>query len=317
MNFEIDDQQRDFAASIDAALSAANLPDAVRAWAAGDAAPGRKAWAQLSDLGVTALMVPERFDGIDAHPVDLVVALERLGRWNVPGPVTESIAVAPILLADDERAGALASGDLVATVAAPPLVARAVDADTAGLVLLAADGQVSDAAAGARQESVDPSRHLFDVTAAGDGRPADVARAFEFGALATAAQLIGAAQAMLDASVDYAKQRSQFGTIIGTYQAIKHKLADVLIAVEMARPLVYGAALSLADGSGDTARDVSAAKVAAADAALLAARSALQTHGAIGYTQEHDLSLLLLRVQALRPAWGDPTWHRRRVLEAL
>jgi alkylation response protein AidB-like acyl-CoA dehydrogenase len=317
VNFEIDDQQRDFAASIDAALSAANLPDAVRAWAAGDAAPGRKVWAQLSDLGVTALLVPERFDGIDAHPVDLVVALERLGRWNVPGPVTESIAVAPILLADDERAGALASGDLVATVAAPPLVARAVDADTAGLVLLAAEGQVSDAAAGARQESVDPSRHLFDVTADGDGRPADVARAFEFGALATAAQLIGAAQAMLDASVDYAKQRSQFGTIIGTYQAIKHKLADVLIAVEMARPLVYGAALSLADGSGDTARDVSAAKVAAADAALLAARSALQTPGAIGYTQEHDLSLLLLRVQALRPAWGDPTWHRRRVLEAL
>lgn len=93
MNFEIDDQQRDFAASIDAALSAANLPDAVRAWAAGDSAPGRKVWAQLADLGVTALMVPERFDGIDAHPVDLVVALERLGRWNVPGPVAESIAV--------------------------------------------------------------------------------------------------------------------------------------------------------------------------------------------------------------------------------
>ena len=110
---------------------------------------------------------------------------------------------------------------------------------------------------------------------------------------------------------------SQFGTVIGTYQAIKHKLADVLIAIELARPLVYGAALSLADGSPDAARDVSAAKVAAADAALLAARSSLQTHGAIGYTQEHDLSLLLLRVQALRPAWGDPTWHRRRVLEAL
>lgn len=317
MNFEIDDQQRDFAASIDAALSAANLPDAVRAWAAGDSAPGRKVWAQLADLGVTALMVPERFDGIDAHPVDLVVALERLGRWNVPGPVAESIAVAPILLGDDERAGALAAGELVATVAAPPLVPRAVDADTAGLVLLAADGQVSDASPGVRHASVDPSRHLFEVTASGDSRPADAARAFEFGALATAAQLIGAAQAMLDTSVDYAKQRSQFGTVIGSYQAIKHKLADVLIAVEMARPLVYGAALSLADGSTDTARDVSAAKVAAADAALLSARSALQTHGAIGYTQEHDLSLLLLRVQALRPAWGDPAWHRRRVLEAL
>ncbi|MBB2992035.1 hypothetical protein FHR72_003531 [Mycolicibacterium iranicum] len=317
MNFEIDEQQRDFAASIDAALGAADLPAAVRAWGAGDTAPGRKVWAQLADLGVTALLVPEKYDGIEAHPVDLVVALERLGRWNVPGPVTESIAVAPLLLGDDERAGALASGELIATVAAPPLAPRAVDADTAGLILLAESGSVADAERGSEHESVDPSRKLFDVTAAGDTRPADVERAFEFGALATAAQLVGAAQAMLDASVEYAKQRSQFGTIIGTYQAIKHKLADVLIAVELARPLVYGAALSLADGSDDAARDVSAAKVAAADAALLAARSSLQTHGAIGFTQEHDLSLLLLRVQALRPAWGDPTWHRRRVLEAL
>ena len=155
------------------------------------------------------------------------------------------------------------------------------------------------------------------MTASGDAQKADTARAFEFGVLATAAQLVGAGQAMLDASVDYAKQRSQFGRTIGSYQAIKHKLADVYIAVELARPLVYGAALSLADGSGDTARDVSAAHVAAADAALLSARSSLQTHGAIGFTQEHDLSLLLLRVQALRSAWGDPTWHRRRVLEAL
>ncbi|MGE2735549.1 acyl-CoA dehydrogenase family protein [Mycolicibacterium vaccae] len=321
MNFEIDEQQRDFAASIDAALGAADVPAAVRAWGEGDTTPGRKVWAQLADLGVTALMVPEKFDGIDAHPVDLVVALERLGRWNVPGPVAESIAVAPALLADHEdwaeRAVALASGELIATVAAPPLVPRAVDADTAGLVLLAADGTVTEATAGTEHESVDPSRKLFEVNASGDTRTADVARAFEFGALATSALLVGAAQAMLDASVEYAKQRSQFGTVIGTYQAIKHKLADVLIAVELARPLVYGAALSLADGSADTARDVSAAKVAAADAALLAARSSLQTHGAIGFTQEHDLSLLLLRVQALRPAWGDPTWHRRRVLEAL
>lgn len=317
MNFEIDDQQRDFAASIDAALGAANVPDAVRAWAADDTGPGRKIWAQLADLGVTALMVAKRFDGIDAHPVDLVVALERLGRWNVPGPVVESIAVAPILLADDERSGALAAGELIATVAAPPRVPRAVDADTAGLVLLIDDETVAEATPAEPHASVDPSRRLFEVTPSGATHPADGARAFEFGALATAAQLVGAAQAMLDASVSYAKQRSQFGTVIGTYQAIKHKLADVLIAVEMARPLVYGAALALADGSPDTARDVSAAKVAAADAALLAARSALQTHGAIGYTQEHDLSLLLLRAQALRPAWGDPTWHRRRMLEAL
>lgn len=311
MKFDLDEQQRDFAASIDAALAAADVPGAVRAWAAGDTAPGRKVWAQLADLGVTALMVPERFDGIEAHPVDLVVAAERLGRWCVPGPVTESIAVAPILLADDERCAALASGELIATVALPPQVPRAVDADTAGLVLLAENGRVTEAQPAKQRESVDPSRRLFDVTATGAAWDTNVARAYEFGALATAAQLVGAGQALLDAAVDYAKQRSQFGRVIGSYQAIKHKLADVHIAVELARPLVYAAALSLAP------RDVSAAKAAASEAALLAARSALQTHGAIGFTAEHDLSLWLLRVQALRPAWGDPALHRRRVLEAL
>jgi alkylation response protein AidB-like acyl-CoA dehydrogenase len=317
MNFEIDEQQRDFSASIDAAMSAADVPAAVRAWSAGDTGPGRKVWSTLADLGVTALMVPEKFDGIEAHPVDLAVAAERLGYWGVPGPVAESLAVAPILLSDDKRSVGLANGEFIATVAQPPHTPRAVDADSAGLILLADDGEVRDGEAGERHASVDPARSLFDVTPAGEPQKADTARAFEFGALATAAQLVGAGQAMLDASVAYAKQRSQFGRVIGSYQAIKHKLADVYIAVELARPLVYGAALALADGSPDTARDVSAAKAAASDAALLSARSSLQTHGAIGFTQEHDLSLLLLRVQALRSAWGDPTWHRRRVLEGL
>jgi hypothetical protein len=311
VRFALDEQQRDFAASIDAALGSADLSGAVRAWSAGDVAPGRKVWEQLANLCVTALAVPEKFDGIDAHPVDLVVALERLGRWCVPGPVTESIAVAPVLLAADDRCAALASGELIATVALPPRVPRAVDADSAGLVLLATDDGVTEAAPGEQHESVDPSRRLYDVTASGEAWQADVNRAYEFGALATAAQLVGAAEALRDAAVDYAKQRSQFGRAIGSYQAIKHKLADVHIAIELARPLVYGAALTL------TSRDVSAAKAAASEAGLLAARAALQTHGAIGFTQEHDLSLWLLRVQALRSAWGDPEAHRRRVLEAL
>ncbi len=317
MKFDLDEQQRDFAASIDAALGAADVPAAVRAWSADDTGPGRKVWSTLADLGVTALMVAEEYDGIGADPVDLVVACERLGYWGVPGPITESIAVAPVLMAADERSGQLASGELIATVAIAPQQPRAVNADFAGLVLVASDGQVSAAEAGDGHASVDPSRRLFDVTATGDRWAADVDRAAEFGALATAAQLVGAGQALLDDSVEYAKQRTQFGRIIGSYQAIKHKLADVHIAVEMARPLVYGAALSLSAQSPDTARDVSAAKVAATEAGLLAARSALQTHGAIGYTQEHDLSLLLLRVQALRSAWGEPTAYRRRLLEEL
>jgi alkylation response protein AidB-like acyl-CoA dehydrogenase len=317
MRFEIDEQQRDFAASIDAALGAADLPAAVRAWSAGDPGPGRKVWATLADLGVTALNVPEEYDGIAAHPVDLVVACEGLGKWGVPGPVAESIAVAPILLAADERCAALASGELIATVALAPTMPRAVDADIAGLILVDSDGRVQDGTAGRRHQSVDPSRGLFDVSASGTAWDADIESAREFGALATAAQLVGAGQALLRGSVEYAKQRTQFGRLIGSYQAIKHKLADVHIALELARPLVYGAALSLADRSSTTARDVSAAKAAASEAGLLAARSALQTHGAIGFTQEHDMSLALLRVQALRSAWGDPTAHRRRVLEAL
>ncbi|OMC25226.1 acyl-CoA dehydrogenase family protein [Mycobacterium colombiense] len=314
MKFALDEQQRDFAASIDAALGTADLPGAVRAWSAGDTAPGRKVWEQLANLGVTALAVPEKFDGIEAHPVDLVVAIERLGRWCVPGPVAESIAVAPVLLAADdhaERCAGLASGELIATVALPPQTPRAVDAHVAGLVLLAAEDGVTEATPGEVHESVDPSRKLSDVTATGAAWQADVKRAYEFGALATAAQLIGAAEALRDGAVDYAKQRTQFGRVIGSYQAIKHKLADVHIAIELARPLVYGAALTM------DPRDVSAAKAAASEAGLLAARSALQTHGAIGFTQEHDLSLLLLRVQALRSAWGTPEEHRRRVLEAL
>lgn len=314
MKFALDEQQRDFAASIDAALGAADLPGAIREWADGDVASGRKVWQQLAELGVTALAVPEKFDGIGAEPVDLVVALERLGRWCVPGPVTESIAVAPVLLASEahaERSAQLASGELIVSVAQPPETPRAVDAEAAGLVLLATDDGVSEAILGECFRSVDPSRRLYDVTATGDTWQADTKRAYEFGALATAAQLVGAAEALLTDAVEYAKQRTQFGRVIGSYQAIKHKLADVHIAIELARPLVYGAALTLEP------RDVSAAKAAASEAGLLAARSSLQTHGAIGFTQEHDLSLTLLRVQALRSAWGTPEGHRRRVLEAL
>ena len=317
MKFALDAQQRDFAASIDAALSAADVAAAARAWSVADTAPARKIWSQLGELGVTALVVDEDFEGLAAHPIDLVVACEGLGRWGVPGPVAESLAVAPILLRGDERSAALAAGDLIATVALEPEVPRAVNADFAGLVLLASGDTASDGTAGTAHDSVDPTRRLFDVTAAGAPWPADTALAYEYGALATAAQLIGAGQAMLDMSVAYAKQRSQFGRIIGSYQAIKHKLADVHIAVELARPLVYAAALALAENSPDTPRDVSAAKAAASDAALLSARAALQTHGAIGYTAEHDLSPQLLRVQALRAAWGDPARHRRRVLEGL
>ncbi|MBN7541133.1 acyl-CoA dehydrogenase [Mycobacteroides abscessus] len=321
MKFDLDTQQRDFAASIDAALSVADVPAAARAWAAGNHGPGLAVWSTLAELGVTALAVSEKYDGIGAHPVDLVVALEGLGKWAVPGPVVESVAVAPVLLSSHEDGAEpstrLASGELIATVAAPPIAPRALDADIAGLVLIADDIGVREAQAGAQHESIDASRRVFDVQPKAAGISLDTSRAIDFGVLAISAQLIGAGQALLDRAVAYAKQRSQFGRPIGSYQAVKHKLADVHIALELARPLVYGAALSLADESPTAARDASAAKVAAAKAAYLAARSALQTHGAIGFTAEYNLSLWILKVRALTSAWGTSEWHRARVLEAL
>lgn len=321
MKFDLDTQQRDFAASIDAALSVADVPAAARAWAAGNHGPGLAVWSTLAELGVTALAVSEKYDGIGAHPVDLVVALEGLGKWAVPGPVVESVAVAPVLLSSHEDGAEpstrLASGELIATVAAPPIAPRALDADIAGLVLIADDIGVREAQAGAQHESIDATRRVFDVQPKEAGISLDTSRAIDFGVLAISAQLIGAGQALLDRAVAYAKQRSQFGRPIGSYQAVKHKLADVHIALELARPLVHSAALSLADQSPTAARDASAAKVAATKAAYLAARSALQTHGAIGFTAEYDLSLWILKVRALTSAWGTSEWHRARVLEAL
>jgi alkylation response protein AidB-like acyl-CoA dehydrogenase len=152
------------------------------------------------------------------------------------------------------------------------------------------------------------------------GAGAAITRAIDLGALACSAQLLGAGRALLELSVRHAGARTQFGQPVGTFQAVKHQLADVAIGLEFARPLLDAAAASLGAVSiGDVAvqRDVSAAKVACADAAYRAARTALQVHGAVGYTAEHDLSLWLTKVRALVSAWGSQAEHRRRILAAL
>ena len=202
----------------------------------------------------------------------------------------------------------------------PPRLPFAADAEAAGLVLLAEPDAVSVGRAGTRHRSVDPSRSLSAVT--GDdvlarNAAAAVARAFDLGALACSAQLLGAGRALLEASVRHASVRAQFGQPVGTFQAVKHKLADVAIALEFARPLLDAAAAAIDGDAPSAPRDVSAAKVACGDAATQAARAALQVHGAIGYTAEHDLSLWLTKVRALVPAWGSQAWHRQRVLAAL
>jgi alkylation response protein AidB-like acyl-CoA dehydrogenase len=141
--------------------------------------------------------------------------------------------------------------------------------------------------------------------------------AFDRGALGTAAQLLGLGRHLLDVTVEYARHRQQFGAPIGSFQAVKHKLADVRLALEFARPVVYRAAYSVAGGDEARPTHVSMAKAYASDATLLAARHALQVHGAIGYSYEHDLHLWLKRAWALAAAWGDAAWHRARVGRAI
>ncbi|HEV2783403.1 MAG TPA: acyl-CoA dehydrogenase family protein [Actinophytocola sp.] len=300
MRFALTAEQRQFAASLHDALARP---------------PG---WHELAELGVTALAVPDDRGGLGAAPVDLVVAFEELGHHAVPGPLVESLAAVPTLLArlDDRKwLPAMASGDLVATMTCPPHVPYAVDADTADLVLAVAPDSVRLAEpTGPALSSVDPNRRLFAVVPATElasDTGAAIEWAFDAGVLACAAQLLGAGRAMLDLSVSYVKQRTQFGRPIGQFQAVKHHLADVHVGLELARPVVFGAAVTM------TRRDVSAAKIAAGRAAYRAARAALQVHGAIGYTMEYDLSRWLTMVRALVSAWGSDAVHRARVLADL
>jgi alkylation response protein AidB-like acyl-CoA dehydrogenase len=133
-------------------------------------------------------------------------------------------------------------------------------------------------------------------------------------AAGTAAFLIGLADRMVTQAADYAKERHQFGQPIGSFQAVKHLLANARVKLEFARPATYRAAWSLATAQPSVSHDASMAKAMASDAADLAARVALQVHGAIGYTWECDLHFFMKRAWALSAAWGDAATHRRLVL---
>ena len=248
-----------------------------------DALGHSTSWDTLLALGVHE---------VESAP-DLVVAFLELGRAAVPGPVVESFAVLR---------------EPCSTLAWPPHVPYIVDdADQAYAI-------VHDIRYRATiledMSSVDPSRRLSRYELGEPVGPID-AEAFDRGVLACSAQLVGLGRALLDRTRDYARQRQQFGKVIGSFQAVKHQLADVHVALELAEPLVFGAAVTMSP------RDVSAAKIAAGTAAYRAMRTALQVHGAIGYTAEFDLSRWLLKVRALVTAWGTESYHRERLMAAL
>lgn len=295
MNFTFTDDQLALAATVRDVLRAHCPPGALRT----ERLPG---WSELAALGLFGALVPAADEGLGLDLVDVIPALEETGRACLPGPVVETAVAAPYLLPTLAK---LASGSLVVAFSSDSLVA---DADLADL-LVVGDRLVSrDAVRLTPQPGADPCRRMFSVAFSESADlPGSAVPALRRAQVATAAQLIGVARHLLETTVEYAKARTQFGAAIGSFQAVKHQLADVAVAVEFAAPLVYRAALTVDE------RDSCAAKAAAGEAAALAARVALQVHGAIGYTHELDLRFWLARAWSLGAAFGGTAVHRARV----
>ena len=328
MRFLLDTEQRDFAAGLDAMLGAAGTPAVNRARAAGDPAPALALWRRLAELGVPALAVPERHGGTGLMPVELALACVELGRHAVPGPLVETFAAA-VLLDDsgaaDEDARHLpwvATGETLLSLALPQHgTPYAADADLADAVFQV-EGETLYAATVPElpQDSLDPSRRLFPPAPGGDPHGAGLRitesadHAAAVARLCTAAMALGTGRHLLAETVSYVGTRVQFGVPVGGFQAVKHRLADVLLQLEFAEPLLLGAAVALRDGGPSAARDLAAAKAACGEAGYAAAKAALHLHGAIGYTEEFDLSLWIRRARVLRTAWGSPSACRRAVL---
>ncbi|MGW5674316.1 acyl-CoA dehydrogenase family protein [Streptomyces sp. NPDC003860] len=313
MRFLLTDEQRAFAASLDALLTSGDVPAAARAWAAGDRDPGRALWARLAETGLFALAADEEYGGVGLRPLELALGFVELGRHGMPGPVVETAAAAVLLggVGAGRVLAGLVGGETVATVVLSAGGRYALDADAADVVLVESAGVLRVAPGhGPVRVSSDPVRRLAVPVGGGEvlasGVDADAAALLA--RLLTAAQSLGVGLALLERTVTYVTQRVQFGVPVGSFQAVKHRLADTLVGLEFARPLVYGAALTL------TARDVAAAKVATSEAVYAAAGAALQLHGAVGYTEELDLALWLRKARPLRGAWGTPAACRELVL---
>ena len=168
--------------------------------------------------------------------------------------------------------------------------------------------------------NLDPTRRAARVTL--DGAPAAVIAGarrelVDLARLMVAAEATGVANECTEQAAAYAKVRVQFGRPIGQFQAVKHALADALLALEMARPLVYAAAWAHVHDAEHAERDVAASRIRAGEAAGKVARTALQAHGGMGYTQENDLHLWLKRTWALQASWGRPGELRERLAQAL
>lgn len=311
-------------------------------------------WKALAtDLGLAGLLVPEERGGAGASAREAAVVLEEIGRFVAPVPFLTSAVVATTVLLDTESPllDALASGDQTAALALPlstspdgslpavliedgrlfgrvTSVAGALEADVL-LVPVATPAGIevyTVPVAKARVTpvvSLDMTRELADVTLDGVtgerviGAPAGevaVRRGLAAGAALLASEQLGVAQWCLTTTLDYLKDRKQFGRIVGGFQALKHRFADLFVEVESAAAAARYAAAALADGY-DVAVAVAVAQSYCSDVAVHAAEEAVQLHGGIGMTWEHPAHLYLKRAKADQIAFGTPGIHRARLAE--
>lgn len=331
MRVGLDDATRERVDATAALLAGVCDVEALRATWAAAGAPSRERWARLAALGLTTVAVPESVGGLGGGDLDLVPLLEEVGFAALPEPLVDAIVAARLLAetapghAEPLVAG-LGDARVLATAGldASPYVAHGADAD---VVVLGVDDGVHLVERGAlgwvAQPCVDGSQRL----ATPDPRtvlPPPVAhdagavgRAGERARLGRAAMLLGLGRRCLALGVEHATHRHQFGRPIGAYQALRHRLADDWTAIEFARPLVWRAAWSLDRDADDAGLHVAMAMSAACDAASSAARTAVQVHGAMGYTFECDVHLFLKRTLVLTTTHGDARTHRRRVVSVL
>ncbi|MFC4053824.1 acyl-CoA dehydrogenase family protein [Actinomadura syzygii] len=299
--------------------------------------------AVAAQLGCAGLPVPEDLGGAGATWRETAVVMEELGRSAAPVPfLTSSVIATAALLAAGERdlLGRLAAGDAVAVLAVPFSTAPGdevpgvefADGTLTGAVAAVADGLAADVllvpasgglyavdAADAHRTAVtslDMTRRLTDVEFAGaparrvaDG-PDAVRAALLIGAAMLASEQLGLAERCLDDTVAYVKTRYQFGRPVGSYQGLKHRLADLWASITQARAVARHAASCVAAGDGDAPVAVAVAQAHCSAVALKAAEECVQMHGGIGFTWEHPAHLFLKRAKADSIALGTADRHR-------
>ena len=284
-------------------------------------------WATIIEMGLPGMLAPEAAGGMGLGLTDFVGIAEAAGYVGLPEPLVELAGVSIPLLARLRGKGFSDPGDLLGAAMGGNFVAVGhpanrfvADADRAIAIVLA-DGDALHIVERVdvsleRQESFDAFRRLLTVswtpspgTLVGTGW----GQAAERGAVLAAAQMIGLGQRCIDLAVAYAKDRTQFGKPIGSYQAVKHLVANAQVQIEFARPVVHAAAAELPLNTMASQARVAHAKIVAGEAADLAARTAVQVFGAMGMTWEADVHFFLKRALALKATWGTAAQHTRTV----